>query len=573
MTLNNSDPPPIDYSSRDYAPIRSDGIIMIPLYLTEWTDHNQSDPGIALLGLFSAAEDRLNYYIDRAVEQTALSTAITRYAIVRDAKTVGYQPSAPGAAQVDLTISIDPALLPLGTGDITIPAGTQFTGSNGELYELDSNTIFPDDGVTFELTEVGATHGETIDEIIAVSDGRPNQNYMFSQSPVLDDPITILVGVVAWDEVQGLTLSEPTDIVYYLQRNDHDQVESFFGDRVHGNIPTTGSNIRAIYRVGGGVEGQIQAGGINENKTFLGVSFNFTNPAASAGGGPAELDAEIKENAPRFWSSQDRAVIDDDYEIHALQVNGVGKVAAFPSGINIMNLYIAPAGGGLTPSSMLVSVYNYLLDKKISTDSLNIIGVVYVQVIVVGRVTVFSNWENDTVQTVGDQNVEDLFDFDNRNFGSDTTAQGDVKFSNLVGEIENTPGVDSVIIDEFRIEPLVIYDIWNGDVEVTNIATSDDTVAETWSVQFVSETEYIVTGSESGVQSSTGTISPTATFITDNGEVSFQVISTGATDPLIGDIATFRVSKFIATDNIRVLAGEIAALYSSTLTYSGGLET
>ncbi|GAH56550.1 unnamed protein product, partial [marine sediment metagenome] len=50
---------------------------MIPLYLEEWTDHNASDPGMALVGLFSAAEDRLNYYIDRSTEQSALSTALT----------------------------------------------------------------------------------------------------------------------------------------------------------------------------------------------------------------------------------------------------------------------------------------------------------------------------------------------------------------------------------------------------------------------------------------------------------------------------------------------------------------
>jgi len=571
-TLNNSDPPPIDYSSRAYAEIRSDAMIMIPLYLEEWTDHNASDPGMALVGLFSAAEDRLNYYIDRATEQSALSTALTRYSIVEHAKTVGYQPSAPGAAQVDLTISIDPALLPLGTGDVTIPAGTQRTAATGERYELDSTVIFPDDGVTTELTAVAATHGVTVDETIAVSDGRPNQSYLFTQKPVLDTPITVLVNAVAWDVQNALTLSESADLDYYLQRNEHDQVSSNFGDNINGKIPGNTHAIRAIYRVGGGVAGQIQAGSINENQVFLGVSFNFTNPAASAGGGPAELDTEIKTNAPQMWASQDRAVTDDDYEVHALQVNGVGKSYAYASGINVMNVVVAPTGGGLAPTAMLTAVYNYLLDKKVETDVLNVMSVIYVQVIVAGTVVVRQNWENDAVEPVCDANVEDLFAFASRDFGSDTTAQGDVKFSNLAGVVENTPGVDYVEFDEFRIDPLVVYEVWNGDVEVTDLTTSDDTIAETWTVQFTSDTQYIVTGSVSGVQSTIGTISPTATYITDNGEVSFMVSSTGVTDPLIGDKATFRVSPFLTVDKIRVLAGEIASLFSLDLTYTGGLE-
>ncbi len=569
-TLTNSDPPPIDYSSRAYAEIRSDAILMIPLFLTEWTDHNASDPGMSLIGLFSAAEDRLNYYIDRAVEQTNLSTALTRYAIVENSKTIGYQPSAPGAAVVDLTIS---TTLPLAApGDVTIPAGTSLTSSTGEKFELNSNVVFPDDGVTTEITAVAATHGITRDEIIAVSDGRPNQHYMFTHKPVLDSPITVMVNAVAWDVQDALTLSEPSDVDYYLQRNEHDQVSAYFGNNVNGKIPGNTYQIRAIYRTGGGVVGQIEANGINENKTIALSSFNFTNPAASAGGGPHELDADIKTNAPRMWASQDRAVTTDDYEIHALQVSGVGKAYAYASGVNVMNVVVAPTGGGTAPVAMLTAVYNYLLDKKLGTDVLNVMSAIYVQVIISGPVTVLKNWENDTVEVACNANVEDLFAFANRDFGSDTTAQGDAKFSNLAGVIENTQGVDYVEIDEFRIDPLVIYEVWNGDVAVTDVEVSDDTVAETWTVQFTSITDYIVIGDVSGVQSTTGTISPTATYITDNGEVSFKVSSTGATDPLIGDKAYFRVSAFLTTTKIRAMAGEIISLFSLDLDYTGGLE-
>ncbi|MFH1088440.1 MAG: hypothetical protein V1719_01200, partial [Patescibacteria group bacterium] len=133
------DPPPIDYSSRGYSEIRSDGIIMIPLFLTEWTDHNQSDPGIALLGIFAAIEDRLNYYIDRAVNQSSIVTSITRTAAINHAKSLNYTIPGPDAAVVDVTVT-----RVAGAGLVNIAAyALQFTASNGELFENSAAITVP----------------------------------------------------------------------------------------------------------------------------------------------------------------------------------------------------------------------------------------------------------------------------------------------------------------------------------------------------------------------------------------------------------------------------------------------
>ena len=49
--------PQIQYSNKDYQTLLSVLKQKIPYYLSEWTDHNDSDFGIVLLQLFSYVAD------------------------------------------------------------------------------------------------------------------------------------------------------------------------------------------------------------------------------------------------------------------------------------------------------------------------------------------------------------------------------------------------------------------------------------------------------------------------------------------------------------------------------------
>ena len=569
---NHTDPPPISYSSRDYTGIRTDGLLMIPYFLPEWTDHNQTDPGVALLGLFSATEDRLNYYIDAGVQQSALTTALTRKAIVAHANSIFYQPAGPDAATVDLTLTI-PAAIPVIDPALPIPAGTQVTSDTGEIFETDVLVTFPNDNTTTTLTGVAATHGTTVSETLAISDGRQNQEYLFNTSPVLDDSTSVLVNAVAWDEEPALLLEDSTTQAYYLERDDLDKMTVFFGDGVHGTIPPSGQLIEATYRVGGGVVGQIGAGAINEIQAFPGpINVTFTNPLASSGGGPHESDEEIQLNAPRNWATQERCVTLTDYVAKALQVSGVGKAAAYANYINIIEMFIAPAGGGTATTTLLTAVETNLSLINMATDVIEAFTATYVDTVITAEVFVLDDYRQSDVETVTDAVVEDLFAFSNREFGKDNDATGDVKFSNTVAEIENAPGVDYVIMNEFRMEPIVSYETWNGDVSVT-ASTNDDTISEVWTVTFTSATAFIVEGSISGAQPTAGVLG--TVYISDDERITLTVVSTGVNPPLNGDYATSRVSKFLATDNIQVKKGEIAQLQSANLnlTFTGGIES
>src|SRR4029077_21191693 len=57
---------------RSYEQLRDELVRRIPVYAPEWTDHNPSDPGIALLELFAFLGENLLYRFNQIPETARL---------------------------------------------------------------------------------------------------------------------------------------------------------------------------------------------------------------------------------------------------------------------------------------------------------------------------------------------------------------------------------------------------------------------------------------------------------------------------------------------------------------------
>src|SRR3954467_3710128 len=68
MTLR---PPILD--DRSYAQLRDELVSRIPVYAPEWTDHNPSDPGIALIELFAFLGENLLYRFNQIPDATKVA--------------------------------------------------------------------------------------------------------------------------------------------------------------------------------------------------------------------------------------------------------------------------------------------------------------------------------------------------------------------------------------------------------------------------------------------------------------------------------------------------------------------
>ena len=185
------------------------------------------------------------------------------------------------------------------------------------------------------LNTVPATQGETrLDERLGASDGRPDQSFALSKTPLLiPDPETgppdaeIEVGGEIWEPRFDFFGSGPESPVYTL---DPETGEIRFGDGRHGQIPVAGAAVRAVrYRWGGGAIGNAGAGAITKIKGALRDVDGVENRVPAENGDDAELREDTLLRAPHDLRTRDRAVSAEDFAHLAAQTPGVPVHRAF----------------------------------------------------------------------------------------------------------------------------------------------------------------------------------------------------------------------------------------------------
>src|SRR5690349_21858004 len=83
--------------NRSYDQLRDELVKRIAVYAPEWTDYNESDPGIALLELFAYLGESMLYQFNQIPDTTRLEFL----------RLLGVQPRAATVAQVMLAASTD----------------------------------------------------------------------------------------------------------------------------------------------------------------------------------------------------------------------------------------------------------------------------------------------------------------------------------------------------------------------------------------------------------------------------------------------------------------------------------
>lgn len=185
-------------------------------------------------------------------------------------------------------------------------------------------------------------------EVIGSSSGARDQRFTLAQKPVLDgqrievgevepppaaelaalateegdDVLTpdSAAGVtwVRWHEVPDFFASGPRDRHYTF---DGETGRVGFGDGTAGMIPPAGvQNIRAAsYRAGGGTQGNVPAGAVNQLQTTVALVDRVTNTEPAVGGAPGEPDAVLLDRAARTVRHGGRAVTAQDFSDLALE--------------------------------------------------------------------------------------------------------------------------------------------------------------------------------------------------------------------------------------------------------------
>jgi predicted phage baseplate assembly protein len=238
-----------------------------------------------------------------------------------------------GAAGDEVTSELAWSAKPIGTAPTQTSLLLRASSPLKHTYERGTVTIAAN--VAF------ASHGETRSEILGSGDAStPFQRFALKSSPLTYVPsddapggavttLTVRVNDLAWHEYRDLYGPGGRDRAYAVRIDDDGVAKVEFGDGVTGaRLPSGIENVRARYRVGTGLAGQVKPGQLTLlTNPPLGVK-RVTNPFAASGASDPEAGDAARSHAPLTVRTLDRTVSLDDFEDFAATFAGIGKAQA-----------------------------------------------------------------------------------------------------------------------------------------------------------------------------------------------------------------------------------------------------
>ena len=311
------------------------------------------------------------------------------------------------------------------------------------------------DTVTLYGNVVKATHGETRTETLGAGDGsQALQTFKLKQPPLtfvsannpkgVDSTLRIDVNEVEWQEVETLAGLGPKDHAFMTHTDDDGNTFATFGNGVEGSrLPTGLENVRARYRSGIGLRGNVKVEQISLLAMRPQGVKGVINPIRASGGADAETGDQARRNVPLTVMSLDRLVSVQDYADFARTFAGIGKALAtrLPNGV----VHVTLAGAADASIDKTSDLYANLL------AALRTFGDPYQAVTVALRTQKFIiiqanlklkptyGWES--VVTAVRMALLDMFSFENRALGQP------VRLSEVIGVVQAVEGVAYVDVD------------------------------------------------------------------------------------------------------------------------------
>jgi|TARA_B100001971_G_scaffold74653_1_gene68817 hypothetical protein len=343
----------------------------------EFTDYDFEGSGMnVLLDVLAYNTHYIGYNANMLANEMYLDSADQRASVVSLAKQVGYTPRSAVASQATIDVLVNNA-----TGaSITMSRGTKFTTTvDSTNYSFVNNadvSITPSDGV-YKFSNLVVYEGTYLNYKYTANTSDTDQRFIIPNDNVDTTTLTVKVQESSSDSTTntytlatGITGIESTSKVYFLQEVENGRFEVYFGDGVLGQAIADGNIVILDYIVCNRDEP-------NGATTFTlsGTVGGFSNVTITTinnanGGDDPETIKSIKYNAPRDYTSQDRAVTADDYKVlvkslyanaQSVQVYG-GEDAATPDYGKVYVSIKAKSGSNLTEvtkNSIVASLKSY----------------------------------------------------------------------------------------------------------------------------------------------------------------------------------------------------------------------
>ena len=162
--------------------------------------------------------------------------------------------------------------------------------------------------------------------------------------------VTLREGSETWLPVSELLASTAFSHEFVVEMETNGIAELRFGDGVLGRRPTPGAELRASYRTGRGIAGNVGAEAIRHvvSDALQGLVMRVRNPLAAQGGLDPEALPTVKLQAPAAFRTQERAVTMEDWAEVAQRHPAVQRAVAtlrWTGSWNTVFLTVDPYGG------------------------------------------------------------------------------------------------------------------------------------------------------------------------------------------------------------------------------------
>lgn len=322
----------------DFEDIRSN----LKSYLStqsQFQDYDFEGSAMAVLLDVLAYNTHYNaYYINMLANEMFLDTAQQRDSVVSRAKELGYVPiSAIGAsANVSLTFSG----IANTVAEFTIPKNSKFTTTIDDIQYTyvtpEAYTVKNADNTfsaSINIREgTPATFSWTVNSNNPVRYVIPNENVDTTSIVVSVQESSSDTTTTEFTRATNIAQVFATSPVYFLEEAYDGKYEIVFGSGSLGRSVKNGNIVTVSYLV---CNGDATNGATTFSVDTLDVepdytSVSLTTNTSARGGRPRETIESIKFNAPRNFQTQNRAVVDSDYERIILSENpDLQSVVAF----------------------------------------------------------------------------------------------------------------------------------------------------------------------------------------------------------------------------------------------------
>lgn len=395
------------------------------------------------------------YYLNQIGTESFLDTAKLKESVVSHAKELNFTPRSRNSSRAVINIA---STGPITGGTKTINKFTTFNstlGSNTLTFSTDRDITAINDGTgTYIANNVNIFEGTVVTEFFDVTSS--NTKIVIASANVDIDSLDIVVQNSVSDlsntqfrKADNLFDLTPTSSVFFVQGFGENKYEVEFGNDITGKRLTPGNIIRMRYRDTLGEDG-------NNAKVFTSndPTVSPTTVSKSSLGAERESIDSIRFNAPRVFSTQDRAITEEDYksliknEFPTIEtVNVIGGEKLDPPRYGKVVIIPKPFNANFASQSLKDSMVDFLSTKaSISTEIITSnprFVILDVQSIVRYNSTQTSKSEED-IRTEVTQSI--------LNFGTNNLSEfdKDFRYSKLLSTIDSTD--ESILSNDTKIK-------------------------------------------------------------------------------------------------------------------------